>query len=237
MAKTPKKIKKEKINLGQLNIQGLFWSRPHSTKKCRTRQDFLDVIENCKKEYVGDQVKYNNKMAKNSNIFYCNITGKICQVRASRLAKLRALYGSKEAIQQNFLSFKYEQLRDKYGTAWLYMQLTPKFKELRIKLRLAILAFNESDRSMESLENIKKKMRKHAKLAGVPEVKPIIHKKTDGHMHGVWLKGLPFVHDIFIPADETKVDWKNVEPEEMDDIYEDEDNFEALTIEEEGEEF
>lgn len=237
VSKKPKKIPKENGNIGQLNIRGLFWGIPVSTKRCKTRADFLAVIEECKKIYVGDQTKFNKRMSKSKDIFYCNITGKVVRVTPKRMDDLYKLYGTKEAIQQNFISYKYELLKEKYGTAWLYMHLTPKFKELRNKLRLAILAFNESDRSMQSLDNIKKKMRKHAKLAGVPEVKPIIHKRTDGHMHGVWLKGLPFVHDMFIPADETKVDWKNVQPEDIIDEVEDEDAFEELTIEEEGDEF
>lgn len=105
---------------------------------------------------------------------------------------------------------------ERYGHAWLYLQMTPKFKELRRKLRLLMYAYNENtNRTMEDFQKYYKKIKFLTKPAGIPIVKTVLHKNKQNMLKGVWLKGIPFIYDIFITSDPIQPNDIEVDPENI----------------------
>lgn len=161
-------------------------------------------------------------MSESDRVFFCNATGQMQTMRPDTYERFLKEYGTREAIQKHFISARYRQLVERYGRAWLYLQLTPRFQELRRKLRLLIFAYNtNTKRTMADYKKYYNKMKVLTRKEGIPILKPILHKKTDNHIDGVWLKGIPFVYGIFITSEETPPNWVDVEPE---DIPEDRDD-------------
>lgn len=234
--KVSKTLKRKiaKKSLAQFNLNSLFWSRPVKATGCRTRQDFLDREKRAQDAYVGDQVKFMFKKSEQKNVFFCNLSGKRCVLGHKQYKKWRELHGSDEGIQRNFFAFKYRKMVSLYGHAWLYLQMTPKFKELRRKLRLLMFAYNDNtDRSMEQFEKYYKKMKWVAKPMGIPVLKTVLHKNKNNFLQGVWLKGIPFVYDIFITSEPTPADQIEMDAEDiLEDTSDDNPEEKEYTLEE-----
>lgn len=205
------------------NLTNLYWQKP---KQCNTRQDFVDQKNQKIADYVGDQTKHTNKKPR-GNVFFCNITGRKCSLDDKTIKKLLLLHGSKEAIQKHFIGFKYRMLVERYGTAWLYLQITPKFIDLKRKLQMLMSYYNnETPKTDSDFKKIVVKMKKVTHANHIKILKPILHKKTDNHIDGVWLKGLPFMYDIFISAEIKQATAMEVTPEDFK-IDEGDDNHES----------
>ena len=181
-------------------------NRPKLKKSRRktNRQRFLEELEKCRAHWVGEQDAFSYKSSKRNKVFFCNITGNPVMVNYKRYRELLAEYGSKENIQKNFISQPYIEFSKKYGTAWLYMHKTPQFQKLKLKLQTLMLWFNKlTAPTPKEFQIVRQKTDQLAQRFFVKQI-DILLNHQDRKIQGMWLKYLPFIYDMFIPAFITK---------------------------------
>ncbi len=176
------------------------WSR-HINKKFKgikgTRQKEFRLY------WLGDQIKFmaKNKNEKKNNVIYCNVSGTMELITEQRKKNLIKIYGSWELAKKHYINLKYGGLLHTYGPAWLYLQRTPLFIEFKKKVQVILRWYNATNTTPEDFELLTKKLRPLCRKYMVGLIKPIYYKKNGGRVTGIWLKGLPFIYDIFISAE------------------------------------
>lgn len=176
--------------------------RPVSNKQRRktNREKFLDELRKCRFFWVGKQEEFSYKLSKRNKVFFCNITGNPVMVNYKDYRSLLQKYGTKEIAQEHYISPPYRHFLKKYGRAWLYLHKTPQFQKLKLKLQTLMVWFNKLNApTPNDFQLVKTKVDQLAERFFIKKI-DILLNRTDRKIQGMWLKYLPFVYDMFIPA-------------------------------------